>query len=153
MTGMRWTEDDLKRFEARLGRCADVATAAAESGKEVVASIGTLKPIWGLRCDPRMNKTEEAYAMLLAQDLGDGLIRAWKFEAMKLRLADRTWYTPDFMVIGIGGEIRFDETKGFWRDDARVKIKVAAEMFSQFTFRALTRIPKRKGGGWAVEEF
>ena len=44
----------------------------------------------------RMNKTEAAYAELLAARAHVGEILEFKFESLKLRLADRTWYTPDF---------------------------------------------------------
>jgi hypothetical protein len=48
---------------------------------------------------------------------------------MKFRLADATFYTPDFMVMFANGSIEAHEVKGFWQDDSRVKIKVAADMF------------------------
>ena len=52
------------------------------------------------------------------------------YEAVKLKLADRTFYTPDFMVLMDDGTIEFHEVKGSWKapnqEDARVKIKVAA---------------------------
>jgi hypothetical protein len=72
---------------------------------------------------PRMNKTEARYSAHLAMrpDI------VWhSFEGMKFRLADKTWYTPDFTVMLASGVIELHEVKGFWRDDARVKIKVAA---------------------------
>jgi hypothetical protein len=105
---------------------------------------------------PLMNKWETEYSYELEARRQAGEILWWGFEAMTLRLADRTRYTPDFAVLvcnGRGGEIshylQFHECKGFWRDDARVKIKVAAEMFP-FRFIA---VRKRKGGGWDREEF
>jgi hypothetical protein len=78
-----------------------------------------------------------------------GEIRGWKFEAVKLRLADKTFYTPDFLVVLKDGSLEFHETKGFWRDDARVKIKVAAELYPMFRFAAL----KKKKGNWTREDF
>jgi hypothetical protein len=44
------------------------------------------------------------------------------------------------------------EVKGFWTDDARVKIKVAASQFP-VAFIAVRRIGKAKGGGWDIERF
>jgi hypothetical protein len=44
------------------------------------------------------------------------------------------------------------EVKGHWEDDARVKIKVAAELFP-FVFRAFKPKAKRDGGGWSMEVF
>jgi hypothetical protein len=50
------------------------------------------------------------------------------------------------------GSLECHEVKGFWADDARVKIKVAAEMYP-FRFIAIMKLPKRDGGGFSIEEF
>jgi len=83
-----------------------------------------------------MNKIEQRYAAELDLQLRAGLIVGWKFEGMKLRLADRTFYTPDFDVWLSGDRLEFHETKGHFEDDARVKLKVAAESFPN-VFRVL----------------
>ena len=101
----------------------------------------------------KMNKLEEAYSGHLELQKLAGEIYAWKFEPVALILADRTRYTPDFLVIEKDMTVRFDEVKGFWRDDARVKIKVAAEMFPWFKFKAVTKAKKRDGGEWEYEFF
>ena len=98
-----------------------------------------------------MNKTEARYAQELQLMQRAGLIRWHGFEALKLRLADNTFYTPDFAVVAQDGVLEMHEVKGFWEDDARVKIKVAASLFP-FRFVAVRAIPKRKGGGWEREE-
>jgi hypothetical protein len=99
-----------------------------------------------------MNKTEAAYESDLrdAQALGD--ILWYKFEGVKLRLADNTFYTPDFAVVAKDGVLELHEVKGFWADDARVKIKVAADLYP-FRFKALKARAKRDGGGWQEEAF
>ena len=74
-----------------------------------------------------MNKLELAYSQLLEFRRKAGEIDRWDYEPEKLRLADKTFYTPDFRVIDLDGAVEFHETKGFMRDDAVVKIKVAAE--------------------------
>jgi len=81
-----------------------------------------------------------------------GKIVEWWYEGVRFKLADRTTYTPDFMVLMPDGMIEIHETKGFWEEDARVKIKVAASLFP-FTFKALRPIAKKHGGGWTIEEF
>lgn len=100
----------------------------------------------------QMNKTEAAYAAHLSELQTAGGILWHKFEGLKLRLADNTFYTPDFAVMKLNGEIELHEVKGFWQDDARAKIKIAADMYP-FRFIALKVRPKKDGGGWAVEEF
>ena len=76
----------------------------------------------------------------------------FKFEGIKLRLADNTFYTPDFAVMRCSGQLEMHEVKGYWQDDARVKIKVAADAYP-FKFIAAKPKPKKEGGGWEVEEF
>jgi hypothetical protein len=94
-----------------------------------------------------MNKTEAAYAQLLEGRRIGGRIEWYYFEGIKLRLADNTFYTPDFFVMNADRELEVHEVKGFWEDDARVKIKVAAETFP-FRFFAI----KRKRLDWEIEE-
>ena len=92
----------------------------------------------------RMNKTEALYSMELEAQKRVGAIRDWKFEAVKLRLANKTWLTPDFLVIHNDGTVEFIETKGFLRDDASVKFKIAREMYPFFRWKML----RRKAGDW-----
>lgn len=100
-----------------------------------------------------MNKTEAAYeASVLEPGIMSGEIAWYRFEGVKLRLADNTFYTPDFAVMLTSGLLQMREVKGFWTDDARVKIKVAAEQYP-FEFLAVRARPKGQGGGWAVEVF
>ncbi len=99
-----------------------------------------------------MNKTEAAYAATLAQRQAAGDVLWFKFEGLKFRLADNTFYTPDFAVMLAGGAMEAHEVKGHWQDDAKAKIKIAADMYP-FRFVAVKVRPKREGGGWAIEEF
>ena len=94
------------------------------------------------------NKTEAKYEATLELLKRSGDVRWYRFEGLKLRLADSTFYTPDFAVMRDDGVMECHEVKGFWQDDARVKIKVAAEMYP-FRFLAV----KAKGGGWEYEVF
>jgi hypothetical protein len=83
----------------------------------------------------KMNKTEKKYADFLELRKKAGEIVRWVFEPFKLRFADNTFYSPDFMVV-TAEQIESHEYKGHWEDDARVKIKVAAEMFPELQFIA-----------------
>ena len=100
----------------------------------------------------KMNKTESAYAQHLELLKNAGEILWFAFEGMKFRLADNTFYTPDFSVLLANGELEQHEVKGHWMDDARVKIKIAAELYP---LRFLA-VKKRRLGGlttWDVEVF
>jgi hypothetical protein len=99
-----------------------------------------------------MNKTEAAYAATLEQRRTAGEVAWFKFEGMKFRLAENTSYTPDFNVMLADGTLEMHEVKGFWTDDGRAKIKIAADLYPM-RFIAIKAKPKKDGGGWAVEEF
>ena len=100
----------------------------------------------------QMNKTEAAYAQHLSLLQHAGEIAWHKFEGLKLRLADSTFYTPDFAVMSADGVMECHEVKGFWQDDARAKIKIAADLYP-FRFIAIKVKTKKDGGGWEVEAF
>jgi hypothetical protein len=99
-----------------------------------------------------MNKTERAYdAELTARTIAGHVV--WhKFQGLKLRLADNTFYTPDFTVLAADMVIECHEVKGHWMDDARVKIKVAADIYP-FRFVAVKVRARKHGGGWEYERF
>ena len=70
------------------------------------------------------NQREKAFLQFLKSE-------GWTpvaFEALRVELAHRCWYTPDVLATKPGEKITFFEVKGFWEDDARVKIKVAARL-------------------------
>jgi hypothetical protein len=101
-----------------------------------------------------MNLTETAYARDLELQRLRGEIIAWKFGCLSLKLADRTHYRPDFLVTLLDRTLRIDEVKGRWRDDARAKWKIAAELFrDQYLFLAIRKRLKRDGGGWDIETY
>lgn len=108
-------------------------------------ALGRLKP-------GTMNKTEALYDCVLDAKKHHGEILWYRFEGVKLRLADNTFYTPDFAVMSSDGVMEMHEVKGFWRDDARAKIKIAADLYP-FRFIALRVRPKKDGGGFAEERF
>ena len=100
----------------------------------------------------QMNQTEAEYAAILDARVHAGEVLWHRFECWKLRLADNTFYTPDFAVLLKDGTIQCHEVKGFWQDDARVKIKVAADQYP-FEFIAVRKRAKKDGGGFAEEAF
>jgi hypothetical protein len=94
---------------------------------------------------------EEEYAAVLDVRKAAMDIQDWRYAPLRLVLADRTTYEPDFFVIASDYSVELHEVKGFWRDDARVKIKVAARNFPWFKFIAVQH--KNKRSGWTYEEF
>jgi len=122
----------------------------AHGGKVETPAVGTM-------VDERaeMNETEAAYADFLDEELDAGRIRWWRYGSVKVMLAGRTFYTPDFAVQRADGVLELHEVKGFWEDDARIKVKMLAEMFPfRVVAIVMKKIPKKDGGGWkmAVED-
>ena len=114
-----------------------------------------------LQAGPKRNKTEAAYEEWLRLQLQLGIISAYSFEPMKLRLGPDwlTSYTPDFMVVMLDGVIEMVDVKGassskgstagaWWEEDARLKIKVAAGLFP-FRFVGV----HEGASGWVREVF
>lgn len=74
-----------------------------------------------------LNKTEAAFLMLLQATNKDAFITQ---QAITFRLANGLRYTPDFVLFHpIGGTVDAFEVKGFMRDDAAAKIKMAATVY------------------------
>lgn len=102
-----------------------------------------------------MNKTEGRYEQYLELERLGGLILSHAFQPEGLRLADKTFYYPDFRVITADRVVQFHDVKPAQRsgtyystDDALVKIKLAAELHP-YTF--LIAWPST-GGQWCRKE-
>src|ERR1051326_3404515 len=69
--------------------------------------------------EAKLNKTERAYLSILRTERYSWI----GIQCLTLKLADDCRYTPDLITIHTG-LVQAREVKGFWRDDAKVKIKV-----------------------------
>jgi hypothetical protein len=94
------------------------------------------------------SKWERERAAALSLQQMAGVIRRWKHEGIRLKLANGAWYKPDFMVWHNDGLIELEEVKGAWREAARVRWKVAIEQYPMFGFSLWT---KTKGQWSRVE--
>lgn len=102
------------------------------------------------------NKTEAAFALNLRQRFPGKKIHE---QGVTLLLANGLRYTPDLFVEPVYPESDVDpekaeayEIKGFMRDDAAGKIKMAAKIHPWITFFLVTRRRKAAGGGWQIQE-
>lgn len=96
--------------------------------------------------DPPLLSTDEAKLNKTERDFLEHLrlIRplSWfGIQCITLKLADDCRYTCDFWERTPSGLLYAYEVKGFWRDDAKVKIKVAARMFPWIRFVVVKRGP------------
>lgn len=90
------------------------------------------------------NKTEAAFWAYLKT-----AYRGWdiEFNTVALKLAKKTWYHPDFVLFHTEQLPLIFEVKGFFRDDAAVKLKVAASRFRWAQFYLARRIK----GTWKID--
>jgi hypothetical protein len=98
-------------------------------------------------------KPERLYAARLERLAAEGAVAGWMWKPIRFRLAERTFYEPDFMVVLADLEVAFDEVKGArgWEldDESRTKWKVAAEAHPMFRFRGAVLAK----AGWEIEEY
>ena len=102
----------------------------------------------GSRPPSGMNKLESDWAMVLEAQKYNGEIKWWMYQPMSFNLGNGAKYRPDFGVLKADNEYVLYETKGHWREAARVRIKVASAMHP-FRFIAITRVD----GAWKEERF
>jgi hypothetical protein len=121
---------------------------AAEQ-KRILESMGKRRTRTHSHKRGTMNGLEAAFAERLEGLRVAGDLRAWEFEPVALLLAPKLRYTPDFFCWWADGHIECAEVKGFWRDDARAKVKMAAALYPQFWFVGW----KHVNGKWIAEEF
>ena len=84
-----------------------------------------------------MNKAEKRYAQHMEK-----MRMKYLFEALKFRIGEKCFYTPDFYC---PGRMEIYEVKAWWgvavrvgwQPDARIKFKAAAEKFRDFTWAAV----------------
>ncbi len=94
------------------------------------------------------NKTEAAFAAHLRAKYPTITIHE---QAVTLMLANGVRFTPDMFAWDPDGRGPVAwETKGHMRDDAAVKIKVAAAVYPAITFFLVTR-RGRTCGGWDIQ--
>lgn len=99
-----------------------------------------------------MNGLETEFAKFLEMQKSAGVIVAWHYECFRMRIAfgnNPAWIKTDFFVLYSDGSIRLFETKGFWREASRLRIKVAAGVYPWAKFIAVKRVK----GQWEFENF
>jgi hypothetical protein len=116
------------------------------------ATVGSVKLRSVAEDRMKMNRTEEGYSAHLLLRRQAGEVAWYGFEAMTLRLADQTRFTVDFAVLVPAGDGAFrlegHEVKGgFFREAARVRVRVAASEYPWISF-VVVRLVR---GRWTFE--
>lgn len=143
---MRFTEEEFNQLQARQAKSKSPAPKQSTS-KAKLHALGRKKK-------GEMNATEARFANYLRGLEITGEIIWWRHEGIKLQLADNTTLNVDFNVMYADGLLVMIDVKGakaIIEEDAKVKMKVAAEQFP-FVFRYAFPRQKKDGGGWIFEE-
>jgi hypothetical protein len=149
-TFREWTMADVEAHQSRVGKRELAPVLAPVQGKPLVQVFAEeeAKAEFGFKPstdEQKLNKTERAFLSYLRAKYD------WVgVQSLTLKLGDDCRYTPDFWTVHFGRMTAW-EVKGFWRDDAKAKIKIASRQFRMFDFCV---VMKRKGvkGDWEVTE-
>lgn len=165
--GSLQVSDAVRRLNPGLFAADSAAAMAVKTGVMAPAKFlrtvtveGGGKPKRRLRQDTKgPNKTEAEFERWLREEWRNKEACVTP-QGVNLWLANGVRYCPDF-VLAITRhrengtpwiEVHAYETKGFMRDDAAVKIKVAAHQYPWIKFHLVTKRGKKDGGGWDIEE-
>lgn len=138
--GMKMSRKDLADLIAKgavLGPLAIIPPADAapvkSGGGSPLKAKGAPRKVVG-----KMSAPERTYAEVLDGEVAAGRVLQWWYEAIQLRIADRTTYLVDFMVLKSDLSIEMVEIKGkhVWHASV-VKFKAARELYPLFKFRMM----------------
>lgn len=97
-----------------------------------------------------LNRTEKAFAAYLQERQAAGAIIWWKSHPFNVRLAENTFYRPDFLCLLADMSLVIYEVKGSYTSDkGQMKIKLCVEALPVFKVIKASR----KNGVWNFEEF
>lgn len=121
---LRWSAQEFEDWRLRRGAHGEAAPQS-EARKVEAKQHANLIP--GRKPRGGMNGLETAFAQQLKYRKQAGEIVWWAFEPFRIRLADGTFYRPDFVSVDPEGRTSIYECKGHMREAARVRLKVAVE--------------------------
>ena len=149
----RWQPNEawLADFYARTGK-----GAKGESTQRAPQAITEQSKIVRQATRDKRNKLERSFeAEVLYWHKLRGEIADYKSQAIRLQLANGVTYLPDYYVLGNDRSGTFIEIKGekrngrtIARDDAAVKIKIAAKEYPEFRFHLAW---KSRSGEWRYQ--
>lgn len=89
---------------------------------------------------PYRSKWEADYAKHLELLATAGRIVDWDYEPVRLEIGEGAVYTPDFRITTLGALTEMHEVKGYRREAAMVRIRVAAKLYRRIRFVLVTKV-------------
>jgi len=135
---MRLTEKDLETLRTNARRPLSKATKHyLPLGKTITTNGQRFR-----------SKLEARYDQYLQTQKFARFIKEYWYEPFSIKLARKTFYKPDFLVETWDHRLTIIEVKGYMREDANVKLKVAARCLPCFRFL----LARWQNGAWVWEE-
>lgn len=141
MSTARWSREELAAWESRRHGKTCTQPYAAPA-----------KPIIR-QAKPQVNRWEAEFAAIARARHGDCLHE----QSFSLRLGNGAWFKPDIFVFD-DNPMLIDrrpvayEVKGFAREAAVARIKIAAGLYPEIRFVLVRKRRKAEGGGWQEQE-
>jgi hypothetical protein len=146
----RLTQQEAEALQAKLLKRYPIHTPSTK-----LERVDPAKPTLRQKTGPKLNITEGLFLRFLQETYANDKHATIGVQDVTLILANGVRYTPDMRVAWVNANAEatttFYEVKGFMRDDAAVKLKVAASAFPEYRFR-LVRLDKNSPTGWRIEE-
>ena len=148
MSGCRFRYEDLPApLKARVDALAERGTALAGTAGAVGVSQTAEREARGRR---QPNKTEAGYRAEVLGRRGD--VAAVHYEGLTLRMANGHRYTPDWVVVTVGGRIECHEVKGGHAMHSEQRARLAFDQARvEFPWIVWVWARKVEGGGWMVD--
>lgn len=135
-----WTEGQFLAHQRKHGFTTD------SSVFEKQAAIALKRQQTKLRLSRKPNNTEEDFRRILEARRLKGEFLTVEFEAVRLRIGDGSYYTPDFLCQTTFGRPACFEVKGAHKwEDSIVKYKAAKERHAWADFE----IWEKRDGRWS----
>jgi hypothetical protein len=133
---LRWSAQEFEDWRLRKGAHGEEVRqerGVAKAVQMIEARTGQASKLAGSRrigphkAHRGMNKLEAAFAQTLEYRKQAGELVWWEFEPFRIRLANGSFYRPDFVAVDTAMRTEIYECKGHFREAARVRLKVAVE--------------------------
>lgn len=142
-----WTAEMVKAHNAKHDPNRKAPLPAMMKALTDIEALPQGKPVFAPSAttdEAKLNKTEQAFLRFIR---ADPKIKEVHVQDMTFKLANDCRLTPDFSYIFQGRQV-FIDVKGFQREDALIKMKMAARKFPQFDFYIVFKAQ----GGWSFNK-
>jgi hypothetical protein len=143
----RFTQAQIEAYNARIAAIRRFGTSKAIASASTVPQQPAKATKYGLGRSKSMNKTERAFLDILEARRRKGDFQTVDREALKFKIGERCYFSPDFIAVAMDGTVTAFEVKGgFIVDEGGIiKFKAAREKYPWCRFE----LWQFKSGTWS----